>query len=562
MANTGGYKKNGYWYVNNIVIQRLANEDRKIRVTWDFTLDSQVNNFAIRVYYLTTLTNTSPTGRISYSSKYILDGVQNTPDRNTFEHIISVPENTTAVKIQIKPDVVDKCTWKPAWSSLITYTDFGDSFNPEVPPVPTLKSKQLENTASCKFDISVDGLEYSSADAATNVTADQVVFEIVKKTPNGSISAETETVPTVRSSASYEYTGSYGCSYRVRAYTKNSVTRKTANGKSTTTKVYTSDWSAYSDWINLAPTAPEASKVKATPLSDSSVRLTWGLVSGAHHYLIVYAANKNDYADHSGTFQSVETEFNISSITLTGLDPGATYYFNIRAVNADGLMSKLANVDQPFEFILGAKPSAPTTWSLSTTATIGEDVHLYWVHNAEDNSAEREARVKISINGAEFTQTIPNTNVDDYGNLIDKTRVLTLTYNPETGRYIYNNQEVTITDGARMEWYVQTKGVKDVFSDPSVTRVVSFYEKPSVEVAVEGATISDDYGNIFDKFPLDLSIVVGDNISQKPVGVSFSIISTETYTSHENDGDERIVLADTEVYGTYLNAYGTNMHPQ
>lgn len=559
MAN--GYKKNGYWYVSDISITRLPLEDYKVRAIWNFADGgSSTANYEVKVQYYTLVTRN---GSISASYAWVTNGVQTTQNGKTKEIIIDVPREATKIRIAVKPVPGSGYKWYGAYSSYVTFTDFGDSFTPEAPPTPTITSNQTGDTASAKFTVLVDNLPYdSSAGSGTNVTADQVVFECIGRKPDGSTYvASTRTVNAVRSAASYTYTGTYGYSYRIRAKTKNSVKRYNSSTKKYTTKVYESEWSQYSSWFQLAPPRPNATNFKAVPLSESSVKLSWTKVTGADHYRIIYAANTTDYYNHSGTFHTEDTEFNASNITITGLDPGNKYYFNIRAINAEGAMSPYAFGSDNGKYLivtLGAKPSAPSTWSSSTTCTIGENVNLYWVHNTEDESAERYAKITLKVNDATYTTTIANTNKDEYGNLIDKTRELSLTYNPTTGKYKLNDVEVPISDGDKVEWYVQTQGIKSDYSDPSVTRTIMFYEQPAFELIIEDVPFSDEYGIVIDSFPLKLTALVTENLAQKPIGMSLSIISTETYGTYDEDlGEESTVLEGSEVYGCYINTSTT-----
>lgn len=547
-----------YYKVTNLRIRRIANEDRKILLEWKFDEGSSTSGYDVLLQYLSYVTSTSTNGKIAREEKYVSNGTSSAPaqpntGKNDYKQfIIDVPENTTKIRVSMKPNPSND-SWKAAYCDWVYWTDFGDSFTPEVPSAPTIESKQTANSPSTEFKATVDGLGWSTDGSGSNVMADKVVFRLITKNTDGTATYKTyngnDAVQVRQSSASKTFSGTYGYSYRVQAKTINNVTRTDSNGKSVT-NAYESDWSEFSDWIKLAPSKPDSSTVTVTPLSDSSVRLSWTKVDGAHHYRFEYATNETDLTDQSGTYATAETEFDIGSTTITGLEPGSRYLFIMRAVNDQGLMSENA-FDPYLEIVLGAKPSAPTTWSSSTTANIGDIVNLYWIHNTEDGSAERESKVTLKVGGVEYIQTVSNTNKNDYGELIDKTRVVSLVYDSETNCYIFNELQVPISDGDRVEWFVQTKGVKDTFSDPSITRVISFYEKPTISVLIEGVSLSDYEGNVFDQFPLDVSIVVGDDIRQKPIGVSASIISTETYTTHADDGDERVILEGTEVYGSY-----------
>ena len=73
---------------------------------------------------------------------------------------------------------------------------------------------------------------------------------------------------------------------------------------------------------------------------------------------------------------------------------GHTYYFRVGSNNDKGSSLTWA----PIRSInLGSKPSAPTTWSNVSSSVIGEDLNLYWVHNATDGSLESYARLHLTL---------------------------------------------------------------------------------------------------------------------------------------------------------------------
>jgi uncharacterized repeat protein (TIGR02543 family) len=100
--------------------------------------------------------------------------------------------------------------------------------------------------------------------------------------------------------------------YRVRAYRK-------ASGKT----VYTD----YSDIKYAKPVPATPGGVKAVKASATSVKISWGKVSGASGYEIYYNTAK------TGTYKNLTTinKGTTASYTKTGLAKGKTYYFEVRA---------------------------------------------------------------------------------------------------------------------------------------------------------------------------------------------------------------------------------------
>ncbi len=73
------------------------------------------------------------------------------------------------------------------------------------------------------------------------------------------------------------------------------------------------------------PGTPSINSVERT--SGSTVKLTWSAVSPATTYSISYGTSKGNYQF------GVPSTGNVTSFVIGGLDPNATYYFQVRAVN-------------------------------------------------------------------------------------------------------------------------------------------------------------------------------------------------------------------------------------
>lgn len=103
---------------------------------------------------------------------------------------------------------------------------------------------------------------------------------------------------------------------------------------------------------------------------------------------------------------------------ITDINLGNEYFFRVRSLNDKGHSLNWT----PIKSVrLGVKPSAPTTWSNTSSAIIGEDLNLYWSHNSMDNSIERYARLHITVIDSahpeaepmEFTKVIENTKPEE-----------------------------------------------------------------------------------------------------------------------------------------------------
>ena len=126
--------------------------------------------------------------------------------------------------------------------------------------------------------------------------------------------------------------------------------------------------------------------------------------------------------------------------------------------------------------IIGTKPAAPTTWSSTTTAIVGDPLTLYWMHNTEDGSSQTYAELELTINGTTTTQTIRNSTEED-----EKDKVSF--YEFDTSAYAV---------GTKVLWRVRTKGITDEYGDWSIQRTVDIYAQPTLSLMltdVAGAQI-------------------------------------------------------------------------
>lgn len=108
---------------------------------------------------------------------------------------------------------------------------------------------------------------------------------------------------------------------------------------------------------------------------------------------VEYTTVKADFDNGSGNIKSVETSDKRTSIEIADIDSGHDYFFRVRAVNSHGESEPSAVVTIP----IGSPPGAPTTWSSSNSAFVGETMELNWVHNPTDNSKQSHAELSIKI---------------------------------------------------------------------------------------------------------------------------------------------------------------------
>lgn len=415
----------------------------------------------------------------------------------------SIPSNATKVKCTVKP-VSKTYTKNNKQVSYWTGTSVSKEFLTNTLPPNKLSAPavQLE-----KFTLK------ATLDNIEDALCDQVEFEVYK----GDTKFKSGTQSVVTARVTFSCAVDAGYKYRVRCRAVNLYDN---------TKVY-GEWSNYSSEESTIPAS--VTNVRCDVQSDNSVRISWTGNETAKSYTIEYTTNKL-YFDSS-------TEVSSTSVTntyayLNGLQQGEEWYFRVRAVNDEGESGWSDIVYK----VIGTKPQPPTTWSLTTSAIIGDKIVLYWVHNSEDGSKQTEANIELVINGKASIITV-NTENEDKDDL-DR---------------IYSH-EVDLSeypDGAEILWRIRTKGIVAEYSDWSIQRTINVYAPPTAELH-----FGDDSRTIT-SFPINVSINAGPN-SQTALSYHISIKAEDTYITTDQIGNEITVNAGTEVYSGVFNITGNN----
>ena len=472
-----------------------AGTDRTLYVTWSWSRTS-TKSYKVSWYY-STGNNVWFTGAINNNE------VDRYHPSDSRQSTYTAPSNAYKVKVIVRPiantdKVNNKDTFKwIASDSTAKYYSFSNAPNPPgTPSAPTVTIDKLKLTATLD-------------DIDSNTT--KMMFEVTKNNnkvfnTSGKLSVKTNHV---------EYTCSInaGSEYKVRCkgYNKND----------------SSEWGPYSSNMATIPAVPtEFETCKAN--SETSVYLEWGAVATATSYDIEYTTEKRYFDGSDGT--TTVTGITTTQYEKTGLEGGDEYFFRIRAVNSSGESgwSEIKSV------IVGEKPSAPTTWSSTTTAITGETLNLYWVHNSVDGSSQTYAELELTINGTVTTETIKNTENEDEK---DKTSVYTIDTTP-------------LTEGSQIAWRVRTAGVTLQYGDWSIVRTVDVYAPPTLEI-----NLYDSEGSAFEQltsFPFYLETNAGP-ATQNPIGYYVSIIANEAYETTDNIGNVKMVSSGEEVYSRYFD---------
>ena len=414
----------------------------------------------------------------------------------------NAPANAKRVQFKVLPvsdthKVNDKDVnyWTASWSTVKSY-NFSDN-PPSVPSVPTVKIEKYKLTASLSnLDINATTIEFQV------VKDDKTVFANGKAT-------------IVTTAATYSCNVTAGGKYKVRC-------------RGVRGKVY-GDWSEYSDNVETIPAA-SGGIITIKALSETSVTIDWENVKNCTSYEVEYTTNKSYFDSNSNEVKKVTVESVVGHAEITGMETGQEYFFRVRAVNAQG-SSAWTEIKS---IIIGKKPSAPTTWSSTTTAITGEALTLYWVHNAEDGSSQTYAELELYINGLKETHTIENTNAEE-----DKDK--TSFYPIDTSEYI---------EGTQIQWRVRTAGITLQYGDWSVQRTVDIYAPATLELTM--TDVNDNALETITSFPFYIKGLAGPN-TQRPIGYSLVVTSNSIYETVDQIGNKNIINAGESVYTQYFD---------
>lgn len=464
--------------------------------TWD---KSNTKEYSVRWYYATG------------------DGVDfiGSESTTTFKQsTYTPPENATKVRFQVKPisktkKVNGKETvyWTAEWTTKSAAEYRFSSNPPETPPMPTVTIKDYTLTAKIDY---MDGTANDGVSVQFQVVKDDRVSSDLTPYKTGTVKAYTH-------QATYTTSVDPGHTYKVRC-------RATKDGMN-------SAWTNYTSNVGTIPGSPTINSYSGA--SDTSVYISWSGAGESDSYSIEYATEES----YLGASNNSTTISNIESLqyTITGLESGKVYYIRIKAVNSQG-DSGWSNV---VSVTIGKEPAAPTTWSSTTTAIVGEKIILYWVHNAEDGSAQRYAELEVIIDGAEYTYDIKN---EDYEDEDEKDKTCQYVLDTSTGgKY---------KDGAVIQWRVRTAGISMTYGDWSIQRTIDVYAPPTLELHATNAAGKDI--DTLSSFPLYIKGTAGPS-SQTPIGYYVSIVANSSYETIDESGNVKMIAKGEEVYSKFYD---------
>lgn len=426
-------------------------------------------------------------------------------DSPTSTHSVysSPPSNALRIKVKVTPvsktyTVNDNET--SYWTGEANEEEFslaGDP--PETPTTPTTEIEKLKLTASIE----------NISDPRT----DQIEFEVY----NDLVKVNSTIVDVKLCMASMSTNVIAGGKYRVRCRAINLYY---------SSKIY----GEYSEFTSELLTIPApVTNIVASADSKTSVVLDFDKSSTATGYKIEYATNR-DYFDTSSQTSSLSVTTNRAHVI--GLDTGKEWFFRVAATNSKG-DSEWSDI---VSLTIGSAPAAPTTWSSTATAIVGEPLNLYWVHNAKDNSSQTFAQIAIDVNGTVKTYTQKNSTDEEEK---DKTSSFSI----NTSQY---------TEGTVLKWRVKTAGATNEYGAWSVQRQVNIYAQPTLELGLTNA--SGVSVETISAFPFYISAVTGPK-TQSPIGYHLTITAEESYTTVDAVGEDKLVNSGDDVYSQYFDIF-------
>lgn len=462
--------------------------DRTLYVTWTWSKQSQTDKYDVRWYYGT-----------GDGVRFIGSEQQVTITNAKLQSTYTPPENAKIVKFQVKPiaktrKVNDKdvAYWTAEWSTEVVY-NFGPE-PPTKPPTPT---------------VTIDNYTLTASVQNAYINATEIQFQIIK-----------DDIKVIHTGIAKSITYASSYSYKIEAGSKYKSRCRGKRGD-----LY-GEWSDYSGNVETIPSTSSGITTYHAS-TETSVFLAWSPVSSAKTYDIEYATRE----DYLGASNSSSTINNISSTsyTVTGLEKGQKYYFRVRATNTIGSSGWTDVVS----LTLGSKPAAPTTWSSTTTAIIGENIILYWIHNAEDGSKETKAEIERDIDG-----------------IVSVTRLTKPEDDENNSMFTIDTSGSKYSEGSVIKWRVRTAGVTGEYGEWSIQRVINVYAPATLSLE-----LTDNNGASIDSltsFPFYINGIAGPS-NQKAIGYHVSIIAGSSYETIDEVGNVKMISEGDEVYSKFYD---------
>lgn len=453
---------------------------------------------------------------------------QHNSDVKDKQSAYTAPDNAKRVRLQVKP-ISEQ--YKSGDNNVYYWTDgewntkeYDFSNNPpSLPPSPSI-SIDINNI-----------LTVSMENISEDINADSIEIAIYQ---DDTVKYNTAKVTIDKDARFAKYTCSVeaGHYYKVRCR----AVRGTIYG----------GWTDFTSNEQSLPVSPdEITTLRPQVISEQmskeyAVFAEWNEVKTAKTYEIQWVTNIEFFDDPNKVSSKTTEEGKGPRALITGIELGHEYYFRVRSQNNKGSSRSWSAIKS---VKLGSKPSAPTTWSNTTSCVVGEDLNLYWSHNSTDGSIETYARLHITVVDAmnptaepmEFTKVIENTKPEEDK---DKTSVYTINTSSE--------EWSLVKEGFTIKWKVQTAGIASEYSNWSVEREANVYAKPELELDIinqNGASISE-----INTFPFYISVLAKPP-AQTPISYYLEVVANESYETMDEVGNSKIVNIGDKVYQKYYD---------
>lgn len=434
----------------------------------------------------------------------------------------SPPENARKIMVRVKPvskthTVVTKDSKGKESSKEVSYWT-GDTVKTTL-KITTWAIPDTPSTPTVTF--SGDTL-HAKLTGITDSNTQRIQFQVMSLNEN---SKQINEATVVNNEVEMVWIARVGITYQVRCRAIN------ANQN-----LY-SEWSAWSSRDGMyIPATPAKPFCKA--LSSTSVVVSWYSVNNATSYTIEYTTDKNQF-DNGDT--TTKTGITLCSQIVNGLESGKEYFFRVKSVNSKNLESEWSEISS---VIIGTTPSAPTTWSSTTTAMVGENVTLYWTHNSEDGSYQKSAEIKYYVNNETSPRTITIPGVSYGENEVEKT-------------YQYTFDTTNYSSSSTIKWSVRTAGITGEYSEWSIERTFEIFAQPSLHFDVYNVS---DYSVMYPEittFPFKVKGSV-DPISQKLLSCYITIAAVESYETVDEIGNQKKVNKNEILFSRYADIKDNN----
>lgn len=481
--------------VTNLAIQNGT--ERTLFATWDWGRHSETDHYQIKWLYGTGDGIAFVGSDTTTKERHAIWDIPDQVSTRVIFKVLPVAKKTKDSKGN------EKSLFTAQWSNEKYY--YVSGLAPTPAGVPDL---EIEGT---KLTVRLDNI--------TDTTATHIQFQIVK---DDTSVYSTGISKIMTGTAILTGTVATGHTYKARC-------RGVKNGN-----VY-GEWSDYSANKGTAPAASSGIK-ELKAISDTEIYIKWGSVKEAETYTVEYTTKKMYFDSNPSEVRSNSYDAKaVYEAYISGLESGQEYFFRVRAVNQHG-ESSWTSIKS---IIIGKKPGAPTTWSSTTTAVVGEDVTLFWMHNSEDGSSQTWADLYVEING----QVI---DIPDIKNTTDED------LKDAASHYVIPTS--MLSNDARVLWKVRTKGVltgPDDWGDWSVQRTIDVYEAPSLELKVTDAK-GDDITDHVESFPIFVATTASPK-TQTPLAYHLKVTSNEAYETTDFMGNIKMVNAGEEVYSRFFD---------